>query len=437
MNGYSEKQITMSLEAHPSKFADKVLDTAKHLLADIGMSTTNGTDLWERLFIFTSIILIAFLLYLLFNKVLIHVVRIIVDHTDHQFDNMLFNNKFFHRIFGLLPPLLVDILLPLAFSSDYEKTLIWLQKGISVYAAIMVARILIALLQSIFDYYMFKENITASPYKGLVEMGRLIIIAMATLVVAGILLNFKIGQVVTTLSAFAAVFMLVFKDTLLGFVAGIQLATNKMVHIGDWIVVPNTLANGNVIDISILTVCVQNFDNTLVYVPAYTLVTNSFQNWIGMSDSGVRRIKKPILIDVYSITRTTPEMLNKIYADPLVQRYLTKEGLTTLEDDIKTDQQALQTNLGLFRVWVRLMLTEDKQVSPEPYMIIQIQPSEGSGLPLMLNFFINTTDWDAYERAQSRLYEQMMSMLPEFGLRQFQYDSSSNPVVLPAKSQDA
>ncbi|MEG1903763.1 MAG: hypothetical protein RR212_05155, partial [Bacteroidales bacterium] len=133
-----------------------------------------------------------------------------------------------------------------------------------------------------------------------------------------------------------------------------------------------------------------------------------------------------------TICRTTPDMLSKIYADPLIQRYLTKEGISSFEEDIKTDQKALQTNLGLFRIWVTLMLQEDEKVSNEPYLIIQDLPSDGAGLPLQLIFFINTTDWNLYEKIQSRIYEQMMSVLPEFGLRQFQFnqwvEAPENPV---------
>ncbi|MEG1587556.1 MAG: mechanosensitive ion channel [Bacteroidales bacterium] len=421
----------MLLEIPTPDFSDKVLKTARQALSDAGISP-GQTDLWDRMLIFASILLLAFLIYLLFNKVLIRIVHNIVTHTTTRWDLILYNNKFFRRFFGLIPPITILLLLPLAFSSDYAKLLNWLEKGISIYVTIIFARILISALQSAFDYYLLKQDIKASPYKGVVEMGRLFIIIMACLIIAGVLMNIKISHVVTGLSAFAAVLVLVFKDTLLGFIAGIQLAQNKMIHIGDWITVPNTLANGTVTDISILTVCVQNFDNTLVYVPAYTLVTSSFQNWIGMSQSGVRRIKKSIILDVHSITRTTPEILEKVYADPLIQQYLTQEGLTSLEQDIKTDHKALQTNLGLFRVWVTLMLKEDEKVSNEPYLIIQDLPSDGAGLPLQFIFFINTTDWNLYEKIQSRIYEQMMSVLPEFGLRQFQFnqwvETSQNPV---------
>lgn len=421
----------MFLDVTTPTFAEKVLRIARTALSDIGISP-GRTDLWERLLIFAAILLIAFLIYLLFNKVLIRLVHSIVNHTSKNWDRILYKNKFFGRFFGLIPPIVVLILLPLAFSNEYAKLLVWLEKGISIYVTIIFARILISLLQTAFDYYLWKEDITASPYKGVVEMGRLVIIIMASLTIIGVLMNFRITQVITTLSAFAAVLVLVFKDTLLGFIAGIQLAENKMIHIGDWIVVPNTPANGTVVDISILTVCVQNFDNTYIYVPAYTLVTSAFQNWIGMSKSGVRRIKKAIILDVHTICRTTPDMLSKIYADPLIQRYLNKEGLSSFEEDIKTDQKALQTNLGLFRIWVTLMLQEDEKVSNEPYLIIQDLPSDGAGLPLQLIFFINTTDWNLYEKIQSRIYEQMMSVLPEFGLRQFQFnqwvEAPENPV---------
>jgi miniconductance mechanosensitive channel len=422
------------LSAHTPDFAEKLLLWAKDLLAHMGLATDH-TDIWERSLIFIGILLVAFLVWLLLNKVVTRVIHYVVDHASQNINRILYKNNFFAHLFGLVPPLLVLILLPLAFSADYVKTLIWMEKIISIYVCIIVARILISLLQSGFDLYLQKENIEQSIYKGVVEMGRLIIIGMGALTVAGILLNFKISQVITTLSASAAVLILVFKDTLLGFVAGIQLAQNKMIHIGDWIVVPGTPANGNVIDISILTVVVQNFDNTLIYVPAYTLVTSSFQNWIGMSQAGVRRVKKSILIDVHSVTTADSAMLDRIYADPLVNRYLTKQGIESLAADRTADPKDLQTNLGLFRVWVRLMLEEDDQVSKAPYMIIQNLPAEGAGLPLCLNFFINTTDWNTFENAQSRIFEQVMTALPNFGLRQFQFDSWTQSPNNPALAQ--
>ena len=423
---------------HTPDFAEKLLGWAKDLLAHMGLATEH-TDIWERTMIFTGILLVAFVVWLILNKVIIQIIHYAVDHAAHTINRILYKNKFFTRLFGLIPPLLVLILLPLAFTEDYVKTLIWMEKCISIYICIVVARILISLLQSGFDLYLERENIEQSIYKGVVEMGRLIIVGMCALTITGILLNFKIAQVITTLSASAAVLLLVFKDTLLGFVAGVQLAQNKMIHIGDWIVVPGTPANGNVVDISILTVVVQNFDNTLIYVPAYTLVSNSFQNWIGMSQAGVRRVKKAIMIDVRSITLADQALLDRVYADPLVNRYLTKEGIAGFADDRNSDPKDLQTNLGLFRVWVRLMLMEDAQVSPQPYKIIQGGAAEGAGLPLTLNFFINTTDWNTFENAQSRIFEQIMTALPNFGLSQFQFDgwqeSPKNPVIAQASGE--
>ncbi|MGL4293033.1 MAG: mechanosensitive ion channel family protein [Bacteroidales bacterium] len=431
-------KTSLSDKVDKGDLSDKVLEVARKVFSDLGISTGH-TDLWDRILVFVVIILFAFLVYLLFNKLLIKVVHKIVMHTNTNWDRILYENKFFRRLFGFIPPVLILILLPLAFSSQYAKLLQVLETGITIYLIIIFARIMISVVQTVYDYYLVKQNITKSPYKGVVEMCRLIIVAIACLVIAGVLMEFKISQVLTTLSAFAAVFLLIFKDTLLGFIAGVQLAENKMIHIGDWIVVPNTLANGNVKDISILTVCVQNFDNTIVYVPAYMLVTNSFQNWIGMSESGVRRIKKSVLIDVHSIERTTPELLNKVQSDPLVQKYLSAQGIETLAQDVHTEQRALQTNLGLFRVWLRLMLEEDDKVSNEPYIIIQDLPAEGTGLPLNLNFFVNTTDWDPFEKIQSRIFEQVMSMLPEFNLRQFQFvqwvQSPQNPQLPPVGNE--
>jgi Small-conductance mechanosensitive channel len=297
-----------------------------------------------------------------------------------------------------------------------------MERIITIYIIIVTGNIIISIIETCFDYYLAKEDKSYEQYNSIVDMSRLFIYAFISLAVIGIILNMDIKGVITGLGAFAAIIVLIFKDTLLGFIAGIQLTHNKMISLGDWITVPNTGANGNIVEINILTIKVKNFDNTFVYVPAYSLVTSSFQNWVGMVESGIRRIKKPILVDITTIKETDKDSLAKIVSDETLLSYLSTDGKTRFSSLASDFQPLASTNLGLYRFWVTLFLENNKNVTTNPYLIINDLPSTGAGLPLEIIFFITTTNWDLYEQIQSTIYEQMMGIMPRFGLKLFQFD---------------
>ncbi|MDO5571953.1 MAG: mechanosensitive ion channel [Bacteroidales bacterium] len=411
----------MLLQIENLTFSDKILNTAKNFLTDLGFSPSRA-DMWDRIIILVVILVLAFLVYLLFNKVIIKIAGYIVNHTSTKWDLILYKKKFFHRVFLLIPPLIIIIFLPIAFSSKYASFLNIMDKAITIYLTVVTARIIISLIETCFDYYLTKGDKSYQQYKSIIDMSRIFIYAFLCLAIIGIILNMDIKGVITGLGAFAAVIVLIFKDTLLGFIAGIQLTHNKMISVGDWITVPNTGANGNIIEISILTIKVQNFDNTFVYVPAYSLVTSSFQNWIGMAQSGIRRIKKPILLDINTIKEIDSSDISKIVNDNTLCSYLSNEGKTTFQSLVNDFQPAASTNMGMYRLWITLFLENHKNVTTDPYMIINDMPSNGAGLPLEIIFFITTTNWNLYEQIQSTIYEQMMGMAPKFGLKIFQFD---------------
>ena len=345
--------------------------------------------------------------------------QVSISHSRLNVDRFLFERKFFHHLFGLIPPIIILFLLPLSFDTSYSKLLNIFDKAINIYLIFIFSRILISLIEAGFDYYLMRHDMATSPYKGAVEMARLFINCIMILTIVGVLMNLKLSNVLTGLSAFAAVLVLIFKDTLLGFIAGMQLAQNKMVKIGDWITVPNTNANGVVIEVNILTVRVQNFDNTLVYVPSYTLVTGSFQNWCGMVESGVRRISKSIYIDVTTIKAIQPEEVDTFLSDKSIMRFLNSKNTTTFTND--KENPDMKTKLGVFRTWLSLYLESHPNVTDNPYKIIHSLPAVGSGMPIELIFFITTTDWEKFENIQSEIFEEIMCILPAFGLSQFQY----------------
>lgn len=417
----------MKIDQNP--IADKTVSLARDFLNHLGFSTTRA-DIWNRLLIFVIILLIAFVFYMLINKVLVKVIHIILRKLKITWENYLYEHNFFNHVLGIIPPVIVLILLPLAFSPEYSGWLRVVSKIVSLYIVLVVSHILISFIHSMYDYHLQKQNATASPYKGVVEMLKIVVIAITVLLMIGIVVNVKITNIITYLSAFAAVLVLVFKDTLLGFIAGIQLAQNNMLKIGDWITVNGTAASGTIVDITILTVKIQNFDNTYVYVPAYSLVSGSFQNWSGMYETKSRRMSKSLILDIKSVNKTTQELIAKLKTSDIIKKYITDNDYKLFINILDSGSDVASTNLGLYRVWLSFMMIADPAINNNLYQIVENEPSDGAGLPINIMFWVNTTVWKEYEDQQSRIYEKFMIALESFDLSLFQYKNmvvTNNP----------
>ena len=228
--------LESKLEKEKETLADKTAGVAQDLLNHVGFSPTRA-DIWNRLLVFLAILIIAFLFHIFLNKVLVKFIHLLLRNLKLPWENYLYEHKLLNHIFELFPPFLIQILLPIAFTPDYDNVLKVLSKIVSIYIVIIFTHIIISLIQSMFKYHLMKHNAVTSPYKGVVEMSKIVIVALCILIIISIIVNIHLTSVITYIGAFAAVIVLVFKDTLLGFVAGIQLAQNKMVKIGDWITV--------------------------------------------------------------------------------------------------------------------------------------------------------------------------------------------------------
>lgn len=415
--------LTSTFQTGYSEVSDWFIKHANQFLRDVGLSSQSA-DSFDRLVILAGVFLVAYITYLLLSKVVIRGVHGIVKRTKTRYDTILYDNFFFHRLFGLVPPLLVEFLAPLAFKNPDNMLLGFIEKGVAVYVTIIFIKVCTALINSAFQYFANGNSDGYQTYKSAAEIMKISVIVFGCLVIVGIFLSKSVAGVITGLSAFAAVLMLIFKDTLLGFIAGLQLAEYKMVKVGDWIVVPDSLANGTVIEMSLITIKVQNFDNTIVTVPPYSLISGQFQNWKGMSDSGVRRIKKTILLDQLTIKRIDESFIAKVKDNPILGGYLDDKYMTENTGGITTSPRDMTTNVGLFRVWVQHYLQNNPDVSVNPYIVLQGDESTGAGYPFLLNFFINTTVWQDYEIIQSRIFEEIMTAVEVFDLKLFQYKTS-------------
>ncbi len=277
-----------------------------------------------------------------------------------------------------------------------------------VYLIIIGMLVTNSLLTAFLEIYSKSEKSRNHPLKGLVQGMQVILFFVGGIVIVGVLIDKSPTTLLTGLGASAAVLMLIFKDSILGFVAGVQLTQNNMVRLGDWIQMPDGSANGTVEEITLNTVKVRNWDNTITMIPPYTLVSSPFKNWRGMTESGGRRVDKMIRLDMDSLEIMTPDMIADLKKSlPLMKDYTTPEG-------------EQPTNSQLYRIYIEKYLRNHPVVAQNLDLIIaQREPSE-FGLPIEVYFFLTDKVWNEYEKIQSDIFDHLLSMASEFGLKLYQ-----------------
>lgn len=408
------------MEDQPTRLSEHLLIWVHDLLTRIGLDPAR--DAWlDRLLIFLAILIIGTALHLFCRNAIIPIIAYTTRHSKIQWDSILLRRRFFHSTLDLLAPVVALILLPLAITPELEQVDILLTKSLAIYMTVLAKNILVALAGSAFDYYhMRNEKGTISPYKTALDMSVIFIKTLMVLCILGILLNLTLSGVVTILSAFAALLVLVFKDTLLGFIAGMVLLHNKMIKPGDWIFVTTPSASGQVEEINIMSIRIRAHDNTFYFIPTYNLVTRTFQNNAGMKESGVRRVDRTLLLDLDSIRTLGQEELSSLCNCPELTAPLNSENQKIFMQSGTDGNPNAETNLSLFRRWLYLYLGSLPNVSEEPYLMIRLLEISGKGYPIELMYFLKTTVWSEFETQQAIIAEQILFLLPTFGLRPFQ-----------------
>lgn len=408
------------MEAQPTRLSEHLLVWVHDLLTRIGLDPER--DAWlDRLLIFLAILIIGTALHLLCRHAIIPIIGYTSRHSKIKWDGILLRRRFFHSTLDLLAPIVVLILLPLAVTPELGEIDILLTKSLAIYMTVLAKNILIALTGSAFDYYHLRNGkSTISPYKTALDMSAIFIKTLMVLCILGILLNLTLSGVVTILSAFAALLVLVFKDTLLGFIAGMVLLHNKMIKPGDWIVVTTPSASGQIEDINIMSIRIRAHDNTFYFIPTYNLVTRTFQNNAGMKESGVRRVDRILLLDLDSIRTLGQDELSSLGNHPELTGPLSSESRKIFTQTANEGAPNTETNLSLFRRWLYLYLGGLPNVSQDPYLMIRLLEISGKGYPVELMFFLKTTVWNEFETQQSAIAEQILLFLPIFGLHPFQ-----------------
>lgn len=328
--------------------------------------------------------------------------------APHQWNTLLMKRRVVHHLIHILPGVLVYFLLPLAFVRGKE-ILDFSQKICAVYIIAAILFTINGLLLVILDVYNARDKQKNRPMKGFVQVLQVLLFFIGGIVIIAVLVNKSPMTLFAGLGASAAVLMLVFKDSILGFVAGVQLSANDMLRIGDWIQLPNGVANGTVEEITLNTVKIRNWDETISTVPPYTLVNNSFQNWRGMQESGGRRVNKNIYLDMTTLKFCTPEDLDAIRKNvPLMADYQPAEG-------------EVPTNSQLYRIYIERYLRSLLVVNQDMDLIISQKEPTTYGVPIQVYFFSRNKVWREYERIQSDIFDHLLAIVGKFDLKLYQY----------------
>ena len=391
-----------------------------------GLSASKADQL-DQFILFALLLLIAFGVDFICRFILLHIVSALVKRTRVTWDDILFDRSVLIHLSRMVAPLVLSLTIPMAFVGVESFGLLLISRLCNVLILITFLNFINALLKAIYTVYNSKEQFRDRPLKGLLQTAQVALWFIGGIVIIATLLGKSPLSLLAGLGASAAILMLVFKDSIMGVVSGVQLSANDMLKVGDWIAMPKYGADGTVIEVTLNTVKVRNWDNTITTIPPYLLVSDSFQNWRGMQESGGRRVKRSVNIDMNSVRFCTPEMLDKYRKIKLLADYIdqTEKVIKDYNEAQQIDNSVLvngrrQTNLGVFRAYLNAYLHNLPTVNDEMTILVRhLQPTD-RGIPVELYFFTRTTDWAPYEQIQADVFDHLLAIVPEFDLRVFQ-----------------
>ena len=380
-------------------------------LSDMGIDKENIS--WStRLTLIALILLISYIITKLFRHLVIPAVHKITSRTKATWDDYLFNERMMTSFCRMIPHIMFYLLLPFVFN-NIPQVLDILLKGCLIYLVITTLMLVNSFLNSLYEISNEHETLRNRPLKGIYQMINLVAIGIGIILIISILIDQNAATILAGLGASAAVLMLIFKDSILGLVAGVQLSANDMLRPGDWITMPKYGADGDVLEVSLTTVKVRNFDKTITTIPPYALVSDSFQNWRGMRETGGRRIKRSIFIDMTTV---------HFCSDKEKIMFASRGWI----DEAQAKPETQVVNLYVFRSYLQNYLREHPRTHKElMIMVRQMQPTS-EGLPLEIYCFSNTTVWPEYEQIQGEIFDHILAVIPEFGLRIFQRPSGND-----------
>ena len=402
---------------------EKIIHFLTNLFQNININSYYSTVFAEAI-AFILLLAIGFLLMYMARFIIKRTVYRVILKSESKFDDQIINNKVLMRLCLMIPAILVmkyhtDIL------PDFPNLQHFMLNCCVVYIIVVITMVLFSVVNTTNDIYNMHQTAKMKPMNGVVQTIKIILIVFCVLLIISFLMGKKVSSVIIGLGTLSAVLLLLFQNVILGFVGSIQLTVNDMLRIGDWITMDK--ADGNVIEINLTTVKVQNFDNTITTIPTSSMVTNQFTNWRGMTDSDGRRIMRSITIDTKSVKFCTPEMMERFKKIERIQKYLEEkeENIAEYNQANKIDTSNIingrqQTNLGVFRAYILSYLKSNPKINQNmTRMVRQLQPTE-FGIPLQVYAFSKDKEWTKYEEVQSDIFDHIIAAAPYFDIKIYQ-----------------
>ncbi|APC15424.1 mechanosensitive ion channel protein MscS [Pseudomonas frederiksbergensis] len=420
---------------------------------DLKQLWLNTQDLWGTLdqhplvhasLALAVLLVIALLLGRVARYVVLHAVKLLGRQPAMQWFNDLFHNKVFHRLAQMTPSLVIQFGLNLV--PELSKTIQTFLGNVALsFTILFLVLALSALLNALLDIYARTEHARTRSIKGYVQLAKMVLLVFGAIIIVATLIDRSPLLLLSGLGAMSAVILLVYKDTLLSFVASVQLTSNDMLRVGDWIEMPQVGADGDVVDITLHTVKVQNFDKTIVSIPTWRLMSESFKNWRGMQQSGGRRIKRSLFIDASGVRFIHDNEEQKLTQVRLLTDYVSrKQAELKSWNEAQGNVAAMSanrrrmTNIGTFRAYALAYLKNHPEIQPNMTCMVRQMQTTAQGVPLEIYCFTRTTVWADYERIQGDIFDYLLAVLPEFGLSLYQQPSGNDlragllPAVLGA-----
>ncbi len=384
------------------------------------------------LIVVVAIIALAVALYFLLSRIIVRSIAAFAARTRTDWDAIMVRHRVFHRLAALAPALLVRALSEAWLIPDAAPSRIMFLIA-HLWLLVVSMLVLYGILDALVEIYNRQPFARQMPMQGFAQGVKLVVLLVVLVMAIATLMGKSPALLVSGLGAMTAVMMLIFRDPILGFVAGIQLSANRMLAVGDWLEMPKYQADGDVIAVTLTTVKVRNWDQTITTVPTYALIADSFKNWRGMQEIGGRRIMRNILIDMQSVRFMAPEDIERLRKAQLIAGYIENklEDIERHNRECKIDPSSPingrhLTNLGTFRAYLKEYIKAHPGIHPDLIMMVrQLQPT-AAGLPIEIYAFTRTTAWVDYEGIQADIFDHILAVIPEFGLRVFQSPAGSD-----------
>ncbi|MCH8023245.1 MAG: mechanosensitive ion channel [Candidatus Marinimicrobia bacterium] len=377
---------------------------------------------WGRYLALVGVLALSVLSYLAAKLIIRRTLTGLIERSATQWDDILLRRQVFHRLAYIIPVLVLfyfTALLP-AYGAPLERLL----SAVIAWLVVLVISALLNAGHDIFEHTEFAQRLGLKSYLQVIKLGLYI---LGLIIVLSLLMGRSPWVLLSGVGALTAVLLLVFRDTLLSFVASLQISSNDLMRVGDWIEVPEFNADGDVIDIALHTIKVQNWDKTITMIPTHKLLETSFKNWRGMFKSGGRRIKRSIPINVSSVRLCDDQMLEQFEKFDYITDYIRqkRDEVARYNQERGVDTRELingrrLTNLGTFRAYIEGYLRHHPQIRQDMTLMVRQLPPGALGLPIEIYVFINDTRWERYEAIQADIFDHILAVVPEFGLSVFQ-----------------